>query len=181
MASTSTNKQPLLVDRVLHYVVDLNSAINNGIDIIGTNTAVMLVNAVQSDGAIIEDIYSIARDDKQADINLYMSTASDYLRPLEAQFIGTFKSGTAAGEVTSWTLMPKILAPVPHVADVPTGTAAYDTLGEEPSTVAPVAATGNPVQLRALYIPKGRTLWAARNSNENLTSGPLLGCQGGWY
>ena len=155
MASTSTNKQPMLVDRVLHYVVNLDTALNNGVDIIGNNTAVLLVNAVQSDGCIIEDIYSIARGTTAADINLYISTANDYLRPGESAFIGTFKSGTSVGAVTNWESMPRCLTPVPQV--------------------------GNEKYNRALYIPKGRALWAARNSSTNLTDGPLLGCQGGWY
>jgi hypothetical protein len=61
MAATSTNKQPLLVDRVLHYVVNLDTAAVSAIDMTGTNTAKLLVDGTTSDGAIIEDIYSIAR------------------------------------------------------------------------------------------------------------------------
>ena len=155
MASTSTNKQPLLVDRILHYVVNLDTSVNDGIDIVGTNTAVLLVDSTSADGAIIEDIYSIARGTTAADINLYISTSNDYLRPGESAFIGTFKSGTTIGAVTNWENMPRTLAPVPQVGD-----AKYNN---------------------ALYIPKGRALWGARNSNVNLSDGPLLGCQGGWY
>ena len=61
MAATSTNKQPLLVDRVLHYAINLDTSINDGMDIVGTNTASLIVDATTSDGAIIEDIYTIAR------------------------------------------------------------------------------------------------------------------------
>jgi len=183
MASTSTNKQPLLVDRVLHYVKNLDNALNSTIDVTGINTAVLIVDATSSDGCIIEEVYSISRDayDSAETINLYLSTGSDYLRPGEGILVGTFQSGTTAGAVTTWDTAPKILAPVPHVADVPTGTPAYDTVGETPETVAPVAATGKAVQLRALYVPKGRALWAARQSDSILTNGPLIGCQGGWY
>ena len=45
MASTSTNKQPLLVDRVLHNVVNLDNAAVGAIDIAGTNTAELIVDA----------------------------------------------------------------------------------------------------------------------------------------
>ena len=155
MAATSTNKQPLLVDRVLHYVVNLDTAAVGAIDVAGTNTALLIVDATTSDGCIIEDIYSIARGTNESTINLYMSTSSDYLRPNEGVLVGTFKSATTIGEVTSWTDMPKVLAPMPH--------------------------TGSESQFRALYIPKGRTLWAARQANTIATDGPLLGCQGGWY
>tara|TARA_B110000003_G_C16407186_1_gene440726 strand:+ start:30 stop:497 length:468 start_codon:yes stop_codon:yes gene_type:complete len=155
MAATSTNKQPLLVDRVLHYVVNLDTAAVASIDVAGTNTALLLVDATTSDGCLVEDVYSIARGTDEATINLYMSTSSDYLRPNEGVLVGTFKSGVTVGQVTNWENMPRILAPMPH--------------------------TGTDTQFKALYIPKGRALWAARQSTVSVTDGPLVGCQGGWY
>ena len=155
MAATSTNKQPLLVDRVLHYVVNLDTAAVGAIDVAGTNTALLIVDGTSSDGAIIEDIYSIARGVSESTINLYISTSSDYLRPNEGILVGTFKSATTVGSVTHFEDMPRILAPMPQV--------------------------GSESQFQALYIPKGRALWAARESNTVVTDGPLLGCQGGWY
>ena len=157
MAATSTNKQPLLIDRVLHYVVDLNFAQVSAIDVGGTNTAELLIDGTSSDGAILEDVYAIARGTVEATINLYLSTASDYLRPNEGLFVGQFKSGTTAGVVTRWDDMPKIIAPLPQ--------------------------TGTEAQLRGFYVPKGRSVWAARlDANPNpIADGPLLGCQGGWY
>ena len=155
MAATSTNKQPLLVDRVLHYVVNLDTAAVAAIDIAGTNTALLIVDGTTSDGAIIEDVYSIARGVTASDINLYISSSNDYLRPNEGVLIGTFKSATTIGEVTHFESMPRILAPFPH--------------------------TGSESQFQALYLPKGKCLWAARQSSTIATDGPLLGCQGGWY
>ena len=155
MAATSTNKQPLLVDNKLHYAVNLDTATNNGLDIAGTNTAVLLVDATSSDGAIVEDIYTISRGAVEYKINLYMSSANDYLRPNQALLIGTFSSATTAENVTRWEEMPKSLSPVPQV-----GTESFN---------------------RALYIPKGKTLWAARNSTTNVTDAPILACQGGWF
>ena len=155
MAATSTNKQPLLIDRVLHYVVNLDTSINDGMDIVGTNTATLLVDGVNTDGAILEDIYTIARGTIPYTVNLYMSSARDYLRPNEAVFVGAITSGTTKGDVERWEFMPKTLAPAPQV-------------GNEPYN-------------RAFYLPKGYALWAARESTANVTDGPLLGCQGGWY
>jgi len=155
MAATSTNKQPLLVDRVLHYVVDLNLATVGAIDVIGTNTAVLIVDGTSSDGCIIEDIYSVARSTVEHTINLYLSSSYDYLRPNEGVFVGQFKSATTAGSVTHWEEMPRILAPMPQ--------------------------TGTENQFKALYIPKGKALWAGRQDIASLNDGPLLGCQGGWY
>ena len=155
MASTSTNKQPLLIDRVLHYVVNLDTSSNDGMDIVGTNTAQLVVDSTSADGAILEDIYVISRGTTAYDVNLYISSARDYLRPNEAYFVGTIKSSTTKGQATRWEGMPQVLAPVPQV-------------GSNPSN-------------QAFYLPKGAALWAARQSNVNVTDGPLLGCQGGWY
>lgn len=155
MAATSTNKQPLLVDHIFHYALNLDTSINDGIDIGGTNTASLLVDSTSADGAIVEDIYTIARGTTAAKINLYLSTAQDYLRPNQAVFIGSVTSATTVGNVTRWEEMPRTLTPVPQV-----GTESFN---------------------RALYIPKGYALWAARNSTTNVTDGPILGCQGGWY
>lgn len=155
MAATSTNKQPLLVDHVLHYAVSLDTSINDGLDISGTNTAVLIVDSTSADGAIIEDIYAISRGTTAYKINLYLSSAQDYLRPNQATFIGSFTSATTTGNVVSWESMPRTLTPVPQVGDEP-----YN---------------------RALYIPKGKALWVARDSTANVTDAPILGCQGGWY
>lgn len=155
MAATSTNKQPLLVDRVMHNVIDLNTAAVASINVAGTNTALLLVDGSQSDGCIIEDIYAIARGSVESTINLYISSAFDYLRPNEGVFIGSFKSATTAGNVTRWEEMPKILAPMPQ--------------------------TGTESQFRALYLPKGKSVWAARQDTNTVNDGPLLGAQGGWY
>jgi len=155
MAATSTNKQPLLVDRVLHYVVNLDKSINDGMDIVGTNTAVLLIDGTTSDGAIVEDIYAISRSTTDYKVNLYMSPARDYLRPNEAVFVGTITSATTIGDVVRWGEMPKTLVPTPQV-----GTESFN---------------------RAFYLPKGSALWGARESTENVSDGPLLGCQGGWY
>ena len=164
MATTATNKQPLLVDRVFHYVVDTNTAFSATLDVSGTNQAILLVNAITSDGAVVEDLYSISRGGAAETINLYLSRADDYLRPNEGVPVGQFTSGSTSGEVTRWTEAPKILAPVPAVTD---GNAA--------------SPTGEAVQLRALYVPKGYALWVARESSTTLVDGPFVGAQGGWY
>ncbi len=155
MAATSTNKQPLLVDRVLHYIENLDASVVGALDITGTNTATLIVDSTNADGAIIEDVYSIARSTTPATINLYISSQADYLRPNEGILVGQFTSASTAGTKTIWSEMPKVLAPVPQ--------------------------TGTDSQFKALYIPKGKALWAARESSSTLTDGPLLGVQGGWY
>lgn len=155
MAATSTNKQPLLVDRVLHYAIDLSTNFIDAVAVSGTNSAALIVDSTSLDGAIIEDIYAISRKASEFKINIYISTANDYLRPQEGVLIGSFKSATNVGDVTHWEDMPRVLAPMPQTGDV--------------------------AQFKALYVPKGRALWAAFEGNSVDTSAPIFGAQGGWY
>ena len=161
MAATSTNKQPLLVDHVMHEVVDLAEAtvaFEGGVDIGGTNNAVLVIDSTSADGCVIESIYSISRETAYT-IKLYLSTANDYLRSQQGVYIGSFQSiGTTAGTVAYYEDMPKVLAPVP--------------------------ATGDEKQMQALYVPKGKALWAAveaASANDQAKDAPLLGVQGGWF
>ena len=161
MAATSTNKQPLLVDHVLHTVVDLKGgtvATGGGVDIGGTNNAVLVIDSTNADGCIVESVYSLSRTETYT-VKLFLSTANDYLRSQQGVYIGEFEAtASGAGTLTTWDTMPKILAPVP--------------------------ATGSEPQFRALYIPRGKALWAAveaLTANDQADNAPLLGVQGGWY
>ena len=157
MATTSTNKQPLLVDRLLHYVVDTTKAINGKDNIrpSSSNSAILLVDATTSDGAILEDVYAIGIGAGDGRINLYVSPARDYLRLNEGMYVGSVDN-PSKGEVKHWDDMPRTLTPVPQ--------------------------QGNNPYNQAFYLPKGLALWAARESdNDSLTDAPILGCQGGWY
>ena len=154
MATTATNKQPLLVDRVLHEVVNTNLAYNQGLDVVGTNSAALLLNCIGTDGAIIEYIYSISRGTTPHTVNFYLSSNNDYLRPSESFFIGSITSATTAKEVVAFDL-PECLTPVPRIGDKPKNT--------------------------ALYLPSGKALWIARDGNVDVADGPLVGAQGGYY
>ena len=168
MATTSSNKQPLLVDSVFHYGVNTDAAYVLNIDGSGQNGAQRVINASGTDGAIVEEIYSISRGGAAATINIYLSTASDYLRNTESFLVGQFLTSGTEAEKTRFENAPKILAPVPQADNG--GTLPADT---------PFA----PLQFQALYVPKGYSLWVAREAADAsvLTDGPLVGCQGGWY
>jgi hypothetical protein len=157
MASTSTNKQPLLVDSVMHNVVDTSDAYVTGLAIDGTNSAALLVLGSGTDGAIIEDVYAISRDTSQHKFHLYLSPSQDYLRPTEGMLVGSFATPNpaTAGAVTHHEDMPYVLAPVPQ--------------------------TGTEKQFKALYVPRNMNLWVAREGNAPVATAPLVGVQGGWY
>ena len=164
MASTSTNKQPLLVDNVLHAAVDLNThkvARNTETPgkLTGANTAVKLLDCIGRDGAVIESVYTISRDSgNEYKVNLYLATTGDYLRPEQCIFVSQIV--VSGDEYTK-----------AYVADLP-------------PVLAPVAHTGSESQLRALYIPRGTALWAAvevADINQSQSKAPIIGIQGGNY
>jgi hypothetical protein len=177
MASTSTNKQPLLIDRVFNEAVQTdglvsgNSNLSTGAaisyDIAGTNSAKVLVNCITNDGGIVEDMYCISRgSDKKA--LFYLSSASDYLRAEQAVFIGSISASATTGEYTNVAALPRVLAPVPQQG-VTSGMIEL--------------AGGNPLKNQALYIPTGKALWVTiwGLAGQNVTNCPIVGAQGGFY
>lgn len=162
MATTATNKQPLLVDRVFHKVISSNSLASGSatsLDIEGTNQASVLVDCSANDGAVVEDLYVIARTStSQAYTALfYLSSAVDYLRPTEGVYVGQLASSTTNGAITSSTSLPKVLAPLAHV-------------GSDP-------------QVRAFYVPKGNVLWCTLQlaGSVNTSDTPIIAAQGGFF
>ena len=204
MATTATNKQPALVDSVLHEIVDLNGhsiSSTDGVTITGNNSAALLIDCTQNDGATIEDIYSIARDLpndgttsnpsydvlKQYVVVMYLSTARDFLRPAEAKYVGSFiaQAGYMNDAGTAWE---------PNQAGGYVGEGFRWRFADMPRVTAPVARLGSvvasggdvePTHYRSLYIPRGRALWGAvqklSTSDTATTHSPLLGLQGGYY
>ena len=161
MATTATNKQPLLVDRVFHNAIEGNtlaSGSDSSLDILGTNFSLVLVDCTSNDGGIVEDLYAIARTATSAayTVLFYLSTSVDYLRPGEGIFLGSVETSTTAGDKTN-AVLPNILAPVPRV--------------------------GSDAQFQALYVPKGKALWATLQlaGPNNTADTPIIGAQGGYY
>lgn len=167
MATTATNKQPLLIDRVLHNVIKANTLVSgsdSSLDPTGNNASAVLVDCTTNDGAIVEDIYAISRDSNAYTCLFYLSTAADYLRPNEAVFVAGMVTSTTPGATSSahdTQILPRILAPVPQVG----------------------TATTAPLQNRALYVPKGQVLWTTLQllSALNSEAAPIIGAQGGFY
>jgi len=163
MATTSTNKQPLLVDRIFHNFVPtdrLNSG-SEGLDIIGANSAKVIVECTTNDGGIIEDLYLISRgvdtNGEKFVVNFYVSPSVDFLRADEAVFVGQIEASDVAATVTSFDSFPKVLAPLPNV--------------------------GTEAQVGAFYLPRGKALWATLQLlNPDLgQTAPIVGAQGGFY
>ena len=162
MATTSTNKQPLLVDRVFHNALQANTLTSGSatsLDIVGTNESVILVECSTNDGAVIEDLYTLSRTATSTayTILFYLSPSIDYLRPSEAVFVGKVISSTTSAAKVSSTTLPTVLAPLP--------------------------SAGTASQLNAFYVPKGFNLWATLQAAGPVGTGdtPIIGAQGGFY
>ena len=161
MATTATNKQPLLVDRVFHNVVETNSLTSGSdtdLNILGTNESAVLLDCSTTDGGIVEDLYVISRSaDTVYTAVFYFSNASDYLRPNEGVYVGKIESAATLGTISSSAELPKVLAPLP--------------------------TAGTDSQVKALYVPKGKVLWVSLQlaNAANVTTTPIVGAQGGYY
>tara|TARA_R100001163_G_C5056872_1_gene193368 strand:+ start:1331 stop:1834 length:504 start_codon:yes stop_codon:yes gene_type:complete len=167
MASTATNKQPLLVDRVFHELEILTTNVTGNTsapqsDLGGTNQAKKFIDCTSNDGATVESIYCHARGTNAHKVNFYITTDSDFLRSENARFIGRMTSSTTEGAIVYFTAMPTILAPVPQVANG--------------------SAADQQAMLNAIYVPKGKCLWAAIESTAaSISDAPVVGVQGGYY
>ena len=65
MATTSTNKQPMMQDRVFHNIVDLKGATigeTDYIEIGGSNSAALLLDCTKNDGAVVAELYAMGRE-----------------------------------------------------------------------------------------------------------------------
>ena len=170
MASTSTNKQPLLIDRVFNEAIvsdGLVSGSATGIDIGGSNSSKLLVNCTANDGGLVEDIYAISRG-AQKKVLFFLSSAADYLRNTEAVFIGSIDVTGVEGEYANIAALPRVLAPVPQTG-VTSGMTAL--------------TQGNPLKNQALYIPTGKALWITvqGTAGNNGIDCPVVGAQGGFF
>ena len=193
MASTSTNKQPLLVDRPFYKAVDTAIAGTLPGDVaIDPTQAVgaLLVDCTQNDGAICEHIFTFAREVTQETyeedpnkvsnppvgkwgylVNFYMCPSNTVFNPQAAFYVGTVVSGTMESDKMYLQNLPEIIAPV----------AAMGSIEREGGEV-------KPTQFRALYIPKGQCLWAAAvqqfmtdGSTDTAVQAPIACVQGGFY
>lgn len=177
MSSTSTNKQPLLIDRVFYNSINSDTLVSgaDSIQLGGTNTSAVILDCTLNDGGIIEDMLLISRATDRYWVDFYFSSAIDFLRPQQAVYAGSIQSGPNIGDFVHVDRLPYILAPVPQVQ--PAGTLATG-LNAEAQTVNEQARGRNQAQ----YCPSGRALWATvRGTISRGTGSPVIAVQGGFY
>ena len=178
MAATSTNKQPLLIDRPLHALATISSQKTGNTGYwLSNNSCSVLVDCTQNDGALIEDLYVIAREATSHKISFFMSNTTDVLRESDTTnvvYVTQVASGTTPGAIV-------------HAENLPFGVAPYPTVPlMQYGDVTTTTNTREAGQFKSLYIPKGKVLWvgravAATTANLDFATAPVVGAQGGFY
>jgi hypothetical protein len=170
MPSTSTNKQPLLIDAPFMRIIRLdNTSMPPGIVDPGTATnGALILDCTANDGALVESIWLIQRsDDNIQEVRLFLSTSNLAMgvglsgAPTDAQFIAhaAFPATSKVGTTIEFVL-PPLLSPVPH---------ASAHVGDKP------------LRFMGLRVEKGRALWAAVNTPAPSSGAPQIALQGGFH
>jgi hypothetical protein len=179
MASTSTNKEPLLLDRPLIAAVRLNSTSHGTatVDPNSTTQAALVVSTAGTDGCLIESLelqQRVANDDTA--ILLFLSTSDSFVATPDASgavnawFLrrAAFPASSPVGATLDVPLLP-LLSPVPHAGNSSSG-----------GGTVPGGSSG-PEQFRGLRLPAGIHLWAAAAVASPVAGAPQLIVHGGWY
>jgi hypothetical protein len=170
MASTSTNKQPLLIDAPFMRIIRLdNTSMPSNVVDPGTATnGALLLDCTSNDGALVEAIWLIQRAASNVtEVRLFLSTSNLAMgvglsgSTPDSFFLASavFAAGQAVGARVEFAL-PPILFPVPQ-------------------------ATGNtggtPLRFPGLRVEKGHALWAAANVATPSFAVPQVALQGGFH
>ena len=156
MASTSTNKQPLLIDRPISRGRLITGQTVSNIRTPGIGVT-LLVSCLDNDGAIIDSARIISASSDVGEVVLYLSTAGN------------------STNVTNGNAWP--VGYINIAAPVSPGTAVELDL---PELMTPVPAVGTEPKNRGILIEKGQILVAAKIGTP-WASGHYLALQGGFY
>ena len=178
MASTSTGKQPLLIDRPLHSFVTLGdvAALSSATNFnsISASGCLQLVDCYSNDGALIDSISIIATEaaTTASVVLIFLSSASSSSAISAANTVlvasGAITS-SSAGARTNISL-PPLSAPVPNLGSPAATMAAYPSETDKKNT--------------GLFIPAGSVLYAGLNAVISAPSAATrvhVLAQGGFY
>ena len=153
MASTSSNKMPLLVDRPLHSFATLGdiAALTTATNFNTPSAAgcVLLVDCSANDGAIVDSVSIIANEASTTAsiVLLFLSVATTATSVSSANSVCVASeaiASTAVGDRTNISL-PALSVPVPNLASPAATMATYPAELDKKNT--------------GLYIPSGATLF----------------------
>lgn len=153
MATSSSNKMPLLVDRPLHSFATLGgaAALTTSSDFNTPNGGgcVLLVDCLSNDGAVIDSLSIVANQASTtaAKVLVFLSIAASAASITSANTVCVASatiSSSAAGERTNISL-PPLSVPVPNLAGPAATTTAYPSETDKKNT--------------GLYVPSGAVIY----------------------
>lgn len=171
MAGSSTNKEPVFIDRPLLSAVrlDVTSHAPLTVDPGSSTQAALVINTNGTDGCLIESLELLQRTANDVTpILLFLSTSDSFVATpdttgkVSAWFLrrAVMPANQSVGATTEIPLCP-LLSPVPH--------ASTTANGPEPS------------QFRGLRLPAGIHLWAAAQAPAPVATAPQIIAHGGWF
>jgi hypothetical protein len=170
MASSSTNKQPLLIDAPFMRVVRLDNT-SMPADIVDPGTATngaLILDCIANDGALVESIWLIQRAASNVtEVRLFLSTSNLAMgvglsgSPSDSQYLASavFAAAQPVGATVEFVLPPVLFPVAPASAN----------------------ASATPHRLRGLRVEKGKALWAAARTITPDFTVPQIAIQGGFH
>ena len=178
MATSSSNKMPLLVDRPLHSFATLGgtSALTDGTNLNTPSPAgcVLLVDCSANDGAVVDSLSVIANEASMTSSNVLIflstaTTATSVTTANTAYVCGAAIGSTSKGERTNLSL-PALSVPVPNLASPAATATAYPSELDKKNT--------------GLYVPSGALLYCGVDTvitSPSANSRVHLFAQGGFF
>ena len=177
MATTSSNKMPLLVDRPLHSYATIGgtAALNtstkfNDINSAGCN---LIVDCSGNDGAIIDSISIIANQQSTTAstvlVFLSVATSTSAITAINTVCVANAAITSAAAGARTNIPLPPLSIPVPNLASPAATMATYPTETDKKNT--------------GLYVPSGATIFVGLNAAISSPSGAEVHVfvQGGFF
>jgi len=175
LATTSSNKMPLLVDRPLHSYATIGgtAALSTATKFNDINSAgcVLVVDCSANDGAIIDSMSIIANEAsitaRTVLVFLSVATSTSAITAINTVCVANAVIASAtAGQRTNIPL-PPLSIPVPNLASPAATMATYPTETDKKNT--------------GLYVPSGAVLWVGLNDTIAGGAEVHVFAQGGFF
>ncbi|WP_338442358.1 hypothetical protein VZG28_05135 [Synechococcus elongatus IITB4] len=155
MSSTSTNKQPLMIDRPFARGRLITSQVVADFRTPGTGVTVLL-DCTENDGAIVDTAFVFGASTNTGEVALYLTTAGNVIN---------------ISNSNSW--------PVAYL-NIPSAVVGGHYFLDLPELLTPIPRVGSGAKNRGILVEKGEILVGAK-IGAPWNSGHFLGVQGGFF
>lgn len=178
MSSSSTNKQPLLIDRPLHSFATLGGAAalssSTNYNTVTGSGCVLLVDCSANDGAVVDSVSVIATESgtTASVVLVFLSTASSTsaISATNTVCVASAAIGSSSAGQRTNIALPSLSVPVPNLASPAATMTAYPTETDKKNT--------------GLMVPSGALIYVGLNAALSAPSAATrvhVFAQGGFY